>query len=89
MALFDSIMTEKYVALFQNIEVWNDYRRTCLPAFTPYLTANGALPAYGNKVPGRFYYGANERNTNPNIPAPSAQLGANGFRNRNDPNACP
>jgi len=88
-ALFDSIMTEKYVALFQNIEVWNDYRRTCLPAFTPYLTANGALPAYGDKVPGRFYYGANERNTNPNIPAPSAQLGANGFRNRNDPTACP
>ncbi len=88
-ALLDSIMTEKYVALFQNIEVWNDYRRTCLPALTPYLTANGALPAYGNKVPGRFYYGANERNTNTNIPAPSTQLGTNGFRNRNDPAACP
>ena len=88
-ALLDSIMTEKYVALFQNIEVWSDYKRTCLPAITPYLTVNGALPAYGDKVPGRFYYGANERNTNPNIPAPSAQLTANGFRNRNDPNACP
>src|SRR6266550_2522928 len=23
------IMTEKYIALFQNIEYWNDYRRTC------------------------------------------------------------
>jgi hypothetical protein len=88
-ALFDSIMTEKYVALFQNVEVWSDYRRTCLPAFLPYQTVNGALPAYGDKVPGRFYYGANERNTNSNIPAPSAQLNNNGFRNRNDPNPCP
>jgi len=57
-ALLDSIMTEKYVALFQNIEVWSDYKRTCLPALTPYLTANGALPAYQDKIPGRFYYGA-------------------------------
>ncbi len=88
-ALFDSIMTEKYVALFENVEVWSDYRRTCLPALTPYLIANGADPVFGNKVPGRFYYGSNERNTNPNIPAPSAQLANNGFRNRNDPNPCP
>jgi hypothetical protein len=88
-ALLDSIMTEKYVALFENIEVWSDYKRTCLPALTPYLTANGANPAYGDKVPGRFYYGANERNTNSSIPAPSAQLSTNGFRNRNDPTACP
>jgi hypothetical protein len=88
-ALFDSIMTEKYVALFENIEVWNDYRRTCLPALTPYLIANGASPVFNDKIPGRFYYGSNERNTNSNIPAPSAQLSANGFRNRNDPNACP
>ena len=86
-ALFDSIMTEKYVALFQNIEVWSDYKRTCLPAITPFLAANGS--SFNDVVPGRLYYGANERNTNPNIPAPSAQLTANGFRNRNDPNACP
>lgn len=88
-ALLDSIMTEKYVALFQNIEVWSDYRRNCLPVLTPYLIANGANPVYNDKIPGRLYYGSNERNTNPNIPAPSAQLATNGFRNRNDPNACP
>jgi len=85
-ALLDSIMTEKYVAMFQNIEVWSDYRRTCLPVITPYTSAS---PVYGGKVPGRFYYGQNERNTNSNIPAPSAQLSTNGFRNRNDPTACP
>jgi len=85
-ALLDSIMTEKYVAMFQTIEVWSDYRRTCLPVITPYTSAS---PVYGGKVPGRFYYGQNERNTNSNIPAPSAQLSTNGFRNRNDPTACP
>jgi starch-binding outer membrane protein, SusD/RagB family len=88
-ALLDSIMTEKYVALFQNIEVWSDYRRTCLPALTPFSIANGASPVYGGKIPGRFFYGQNERNTNSNIPTPSTQLATNGFRNPNDPNPCP
>ncbi|HXM38737.1 MAG TPA: SusD/RagB family nutrient-binding outer membrane lipoprotein [Gemmatimonadales bacterium] len=86
-ALFDSIMVEKYVALFQNPEVWSDYRRTCRPILTPFA---GASPVFGGKIPGRLYYGSNERNTNPiNIPAPSTQLATNGFRNRNDPNPCP
>jgi len=30
-ALRDTIMMEKYVAMFQNIETINDYRRTCIP----------------------------------------------------------
>jgi hypothetical protein len=34
-ALLTAIMEEKYVALFQNTEVWNDYRRTCYPNLTP------------------------------------------------------
>jgi hypothetical protein len=85
-ALLDSIMTEKYVALFQNVEIWSDYRRTCRPALTPFTDAS---PVYGGKVPGRLFYGSNERNTNSNIPAPSSQLANNGFRNRNDPNPCP
>lgn len=86
-AMLDSIMTEKYVALFQNIEVWNDYKRTCRPALVPYTgPGSGAI---AGKIPGRFFYGSNERNTNPNIPDPSAQVANNGFRNRNDPTACP
>ena len=72
------VMTEKYIALFQQIEPWNDYKRTCLPALTP---ANNA-PA----IPGRLLYPLSaERNANPNIPAPSEQP----VRNWNDPNACP
>jgi len=71
------IMTEKYIALFQNIEVWNDYKRTCLPALTPALGA----PV----VPGRLLYPAAETTTNPNFPPPSQQPA----RNWNDPNACP
>ena len=83
-ALLDSIMTEKYVALFQNIETYNDYRRTCLPALVPFATTE-----FSNKIPGRLFYGLAEENANPNIPPPSTQLATNGFRNANDPAACP
>jgi hypothetical protein len=72
------VMTEKYIALFQQVEPWNDYKRTCLPALTP---ANGAAA-----IPARLLYPlSTERNANPNIPAPSDQP----QRNWNDPNACP
>ncbi len=83
-ALLDSIMTEKYVALFQNLEAYNDYRRTCFPAITPFATTE-----FNNLVPGRLFYGIAEANANPNIPSPSTQLATNGFRNSNDPAACP
>ena len=71
------IMTEKYIALFQNIEVWNDWKRTCLPALTPAAGTTGGIP-------GRILYAQSERNTNTNIPLPSEQP----VRNWNDPNAC-
>ena len=83
-ALLDSIMTEKYVVTFQNIEAWSDYKRVCTPTLVPYPTST-----WGNKVPGRLYYGFTERNSNPNIPTPAVQLATNGGRNPNDPNACP
>lgn len=83
-ALLDSIMIEKYVTMFQNIEAYSDYRRTCIPALTPFATTE-----FGNKIPGRLFYGIGEENANPNIPAPSAQLSTNGFRNPNDPAPCP
>jgi starch-binding outer membrane protein, SusD/RagB family len=93
-ATLPSIMTEKYIALFQNIEVWSDYKRTCLPALTPF-----ANPTYNNQVPGRLFYGASEENTNSNTPSSAEQLqhggdvvsgaGIDGFRNPNDPNPCP
>lgn len=74
----EDVMTEKYIALFQQIEPWNDYKRTCLPALDPAGNAQA--------IPGRLLYPlSTERNSNPNIPAPSEQP----QRNWNDPNPCP
>ncbi|HEU4563741.1 MAG TPA: SusD/RagB family nutrient-binding outer membrane lipoprotein [Gemmatimonadaceae bacterium] len=73
LALLREILIEKYIALFQNIEAWNDYKRTCFPNVAPAVT--------GGKIPGRLYYGVNERQTNPNIP-PATSQPAN---NPNDP----
>jgi hypothetical protein len=75
----NDIMTEKYIALFQNIEYWNDYKRTCLPTLTPALGRS--------VVPGRIPYGITEVQTNPNTPPdPGATLITG--RNANDPNSC-
>jgi starch-binding outer membrane protein, SusD/RagB family len=94
-ASVNDIMEEKYIAMFQNIELWNDYRRSCYPAIVPVQTA-----AFANKVPGRLFYGTSESNANPNIPDRNIQLqrgghvvstlpATPGFRNPNDPNPCP
>jgi hypothetical protein len=74
------IMTEKYIALFQNIESWNDIKRTCIP---------GLKPALGRTVvPGRIPYGTTELQTNSKAEAdPGATLITG--RNPNDPAACP
>ena len=73
------IMTEKYIALFQNIEAWNDYKRTCLPTLTPALGRS--------VVPGRLPYGITEVQTNPNTPADPGPTLITG-RNANDPASC-
>ncbi|HUP89595.1 MAG TPA: SusD/RagB family nutrient-binding outer membrane lipoprotein [Longimicrobiales bacterium] len=82
---FDDVMTEKYIAMFQNITVWADFKRTCIPALKTFGTAT--------EVPGRLPYGSAERTNNPNLPLPSAYptgtTGAGKVRNWNDPNACP
>jgi starch-binding outer membrane protein, SusD/RagB family len=80
----NTIMEEKYIALFQNIEVFNDYKRTCYPTITPV-----ANPSFGGVVPGRLFYAQSETNVNPNAPSVAQQLGTNGFRNDNDPAPCP
>jgi len=71
-ALISAIMEEKFISLFFNIETYNDWKRTNLPAITPYT---------GGTIPRRLLYGDGERNANPNIPSPSAQPA----RNANDP----
>ena len=75
----NDIITEKYIALFQNPETWNDYKRTCLPALTPARTKS--------RIPGRIFYGSTEEQTNPNTPAAGAQ-NLFSVRNANDPNGC-
>jgi hypothetical protein len=82
-ALLDSIMLEKWVAMFQNIESISDYRRTCIPALVPSSNSFGFT-----HVPGRLYYPQNERNVNTNIPDASVQLATHGFRNAGDQHAC-
>jgi hypothetical protein len=78
-ATLNNIMTEKYITLFQNVEAWNDWKRTCLPA---------RLPARNKTViPGRLFYGQTEEQTNPNTP-PSTAQNLTTVRNWNDPNAC-
>src|SRR5438270_11426728 len=86
-ALLDSIMTEKYVALFQNIEVWNDYRRTCRPPLTPYNTGS-VNPQWRGKIPGPLFFGGTEGNVNSQIPDPGRQLASNGFRKRKYNDLC-
>lgn len=80
-ATLQDVMQEKYIVMFQNVEVWNDYKRSCYPPITP----GGANNTSAAEVPGRLPYGFAERNANPNIPPPSEQP----VRNWNDPNACP
>jgi hypothetical protein len=81
---FVDVMTEKYIAQYQNIDVWADYKRTCIPTLTP----NGAA----TEILGRLPYGSAERTSNSNIPLPSeyptGTTGAGAVRNWNDPNPC-
>jgi len=74
-----TIMIEKYIVLFQNPEVWSDYKRTCQPDNLTRVAGTTQLPA-------RLLYGFAERNANPNIPDVSVQK-ANP-RNWNDPTGC-
>ena len=86
-ATLNAIMTEKYILTFQNIEAWSDYRRTCLPALSPALGRT--------VIPGRFYYGETEMQTNTAAPTTAENIQNSGatsatliVRNWNDPNHC-
>jgi hypothetical protein len=71
------IITEKYIADFQEIEVYNDWKRTCLPALQA---------ATNSGIPGRILYPLSaERNAYGNVPPPDQQPP----RNWDQPNACP
>jgi starch-binding outer membrane protein, SusD/RagB family len=90
------VFEEQYIAMFQNIEAWSDYKRTCFPALVP---ANGTFGP-PTQIPGRLYYGDSEVNANSsNYPTTAGELTYGGsfvsgqtivgFRNPDDPNPCP
>lgn len=74
LALLKEILTEKYIATFQTIEPFNDYKRTCWPNVVPVTTPPTVIP-------GRLLYDTAERQTDTSLPVPSAQPP----RNANDP----
>lgn len=74
--VLEAIMMEKYIAMFLNMVVWSDWKRTGYPHFTF---------TYGDRpIPRRFLYPLEERNANPNIPSPTAVDIYT--HNENDPN---
>ena len=75
--LLDEIKLEKYIAMFQTIEVWNDMKRNCTPSLTPPVGAPGLIA--------RLFYSGEERNTNHDTPP----LGTLFDRNDNDPDPWP
>jgi starch-binding outer membrane protein, SusD/RagB family len=79
-ATLQSIIEEKYISMFQTIEPWNDWKRTCFPRLTPAL----GRPA----IPGRLYYGQTEEQTNRANTPPSSEQNLFTVRNDNDPAGC-
>ena len=55
----EEIMTQKWIALYLQPEVWVDYRRTGFPVLTPVT---------GSNIPSRYLYPTDERLYNPNTP---------------------
>lgn len=57
--LLEAIMLEKYIAMFLNVQIWSDWKRTAFPILpeTP----------LGRRIPRRMLYPQDEINTNPNV----------------------
>jgi len=73
----EDIITEKYIADFQEIEPYNDWKRTCLP---------NLVAATSSGIPGRvFYPSSTEGSANHNIPP----IGQQPLLNWDQPTACP
>ena len=66
-ALLYEIITQRYIVLLMQYEVFNDYRR--LSSVSPIVELPIPLNT-GSKKPERFIYPQTEINTNPNVPKP-------------------
>jgi hypothetical protein len=59
----ENVITQKYLALYTNPEVFSDWRRTNIPALTPVT---------GTQIPRRLPYAQTELFSNPdNVPSPA------------------
>lgn len=68
-----TILNQKHIAMFLQIEAWTDYRRTGFPDLD--ANANGDNPQNpGGSIPRRFPYPINEELFNINVPSPSPSL---------------
>lgn len=65
-----TIITQKYIALFLQPEVWVDYRRTGYPELPMAANATHSLNPSG-QIPRRFPYPQNEQSLNKSLPSPS------------------
>ena len=59
----EQILTQKYLSLFADPEVYNDWRRTGIPSLTPNT---------GTQIPLRLPYPQSEIDSNKNTPSPGA-----------------
>ncbi len=63
----ETIIKQKYIALFGSIESWTDYRRTGIPQLTPNVNGDHNQNP-GGAIPRRFSYPQTERLYNKNFP---------------------
>lgn len=61
-----TIITQKYIALFTQVEPWTDFRRTGYPALKPSVNGTNSNNPQG-QIPRRFPYPQTEQVSNPNI----------------------
>ena len=71
--LLNKILEEKYIALFLNIELWNDYKRNCYPEVKYKKSEDDDGNPIYNYPPTRVYYPEDERITNTSIPTITSQ----------------
>ncbi len=64
----NTIITQKYIAMYLQIESWTDYRRTGYPALTPDAAGDNAFNP-GGGIPRRLAYVWTEKELNANCPS--------------------
>lgn len=69
----ETIMIQKYIAMYATIESWTDFRRTGYPDLTPNADGTNAQNPNG-EIPRRLPYCQTERIYNSNIPTPLPNL---------------